>query len=92
MTLMNAQWAAMMARSWEPRQWYLRDGQDEAEFELTLDGEAEGLKVWVYRQDGSVWRVGFYDPSGRWHNDSDHFSRGDAVERVHYLNGGDGGG
>lgn len=46
--------------------------------------------MWVYIRSESepLWVVGFYDPSGRWHSDSDHDTREAARERVHYLNGG----
>jgi hypothetical protein len=44
--------------------------------------------MWVYIQsEPSLWTVGFYDPSGKWHTDSDHDSREKAAERVAYLNG-----
>lgn len=32
--------------------------------------------------------MGFYDPAGKWHPDSDHGDRVAAGDRVHYLNGG----
>lgn len=45
---------------------------------------------YVYIRSGpNLYTVGFYDPNGKWHADSDHESRGDAARRVHYLNGGD---
>jgi len=45
--------------------------------------------TWVYIQsEPSLWTVGFYSPDGRWQPDSDHSSREEAAERVHYLNGG----
>jgi len=45
--------------------------------------------TWVYIQsEPGLWTVGFYDPDGRWHSDSDHASKSEAAERVHYLNGG----
>lgn len=45
--------------------------------------------TWVYIQtELTLWTVGFYDPSGTWHPDSDHGSPDEASERVHYLNGG----
>lgn len=50
---------------------------------------------WIYMQteiasrDGSnLWTVGFYDPSGTFHPESDHSDWQDAAKRVHYLNGG----
>lgn len=42
--------------------------------------------VYIQSEPG-LFTVGFYDPSGRWHAESDHGSRGDAAERVAYLNG-----
>ena len=45
--------------------------------------------MWVYvRNREGFYTVGFYDPSGKWHPDSDWDSREDAAKRVHYLNGG----
>jgi hypothetical protein len=44
---------------------------------------------WVYvRSESRLWTVGFYSPDGEWHTDSDHGSREEATQRVHYLNGG----
>ena len=44
--------------------------------------------MWVYiKSDSSLWTVGFYDPSGTWHPESDHDSPEAAAARVHYLNG-----
>ena len=31
--------------------------------------------------------MGFYDPSGKWHPESDYDKREEAAKRVHYLNG-----
>lgn len=36
----------------------------------------------------NLWTVGFYDPRGVWHSESDHSSKDEAAIRVHYLNGG----
>jgi hypothetical protein len=45
--------------------------------------------MYVYVQsEPYLWTVGFYDPNGKWHSDSDHSDRKDAADRVHYLNGG----
>jgi hypothetical protein len=45
--------------------------------------------MWVYiRSEPNLYTVGFYDPSGEWHTDSDFSDREAAAERVHYLNGG----
>jgi hypothetical protein len=44
---------------------------------------------YVYRSfEPGLWTVGFYDPSGKWHPESDHDSISEAAARVHYLNGG----
>jgi len=45
--------------------------------------------MWVYvRSEPGLWTVGFYDPKGVWHADSDWESPELAAERVNYLNGG----
>lgn len=45
---------------------------------------------WVYiRSEPGLWTVGFYDPEGKWHPDSDYNDREEAAKRVHYLNGGE---
>jgi len=45
--------------------------------------------IWVYIQsEKGLWTVGFYEPNGTWHPDSDHTSIESASARVHYLNGG----
>ena len=45
--------------------------------------------MYVYIQsEPGLWTVGFYDPSGKWHAESDHESQEAAGNRVHYLNGG----
>lgn len=38
--------------------------------------------------DYNLYTVGFYDPSGKWHPDSDHTDQEKAAQRVAYLNGG----
>ena len=44
---------------------------------------------YVYkRTEPNLYTVGFYDPSGKWHADSDYTGRDEAAKRVHYLNGG----
>lgn len=43
---------------------------------------------WIYVEtERHLWTVGFYDPRGTWHTDSDHTDREKAARRVHYLNG-----
>lgn len=45
--------------------------------------------MYVYiRSEPRLFTVGFYDPSGKWHPDSDHVESEDAAKRVRYLNGG----
>lgn len=45
-------------------------------------------KPWVYvLSEPRLWTVGFYDPAGKWHTDSDHSSPEEAAERVGLLNG-----
>lgn len=45
--------------------------------------------MYVYIQsEPQLYTVGFYDPQGGWHPDSDYSNREEACERVHYLNGG----
>lgn len=44
--------------------------------------------TWVYLQsEPGLFTVGYYDPKGKWHADSDHDTREAAAARVHYLNG-----
>lgn len=51
--------------------------------------------MYVYKQtefqskDGcDLYTVGYYDPAGEWHSESDHPTAKEAAQRVHYLNGG----
>ena len=45
--------------------------------------------TWVYiRSEPGLYTVGFYDPDGKWHPDSDWETTQEAAARVHYLNGG----
>jgi hypothetical protein len=44
--------------------------------------------MWVYLlSEPHLWTVGFYDPAGKWHSDSDHSDREQAAKRVAWLNG-----
>ena len=46
------------------------------------------MYVYIQSMRGpDLWTVGFYDPSGKWHPESDHDSPEKAAERVAYLNG-----
>jgi hypothetical protein len=45
--------------------------------------------MWVYvRSEPGLYTVGFYDPKGKWHAESDHASADAAAYRVRWLNGG----
>ena len=44
--------------------------------------------VYIESEHG-LFTVGFYDPTGKWNAESDHSSREQAAERVHFLNGGE---
>lgn len=47
------------------------------------------MSNYVYiRSEPDLWTVGFYDPQGKWHPDSDYNDLRQAAERVHWLNGG----
>jgi hypothetical protein len=44
---------------------------------------------WVYVRSKTeqLYTVGFFDPDGGWHTDSDHDTRDAAADRCAYLNG-----
>jgi len=43
--------------------------------------------MWVYvESEHGLWTVGFYDPKGVWHTDSDHDSKAGAAGRCFWLN------
>lgn len=49
--------------------------------------------MYVYIQsehgpDHDLYTVGFYDPNGKWHPESDWNLSQEAADRCHYLNGG----
>lgn len=45
--------------------------------------------TYVYiKSEPQLYTVGHYDPTGKWHTDSDHNDRNEAAARAHYLNGG----
>ena len=47
------------------------------------------METWVYiESEPGLYTVGFYRPDGTWEPESDHGTREDAANRVHYLNGG----
>lgn len=44
--------------------------------------------MYVYiRSEPGLYTVGFYDPAGKWHAESDHDSESAAASRVAWLNG-----
>ena len=44
--------------------------------------------MYVYiRSEPGLWTVGFYDPEGKWHPESDHATQEKAATRVAWLNG-----
>ncbi len=50
--------------------------------------EEKGPAMYVYvKSEPQLWTVGFYDPKGEWHPESDHRSAEDAAKRVAWLNG-----
>lgn len=44
------------------------------------------MYVYIMTEPG-LWTVGFYDPTGKFHPDSDHNTPESASHRVAYLNG-----
>lgn len=45
--------------------------------------------AYVYlKSEPGLWTVGFFDPNGQWHSDSDWESREIAAARAAFLNGG----
>jgi len=45
--------------------------------------------MYVYiKTENNLWTVGYYNTLGKFITESDHTSKEDAAERVHYLNGG----
>jgi hypothetical protein len=46
------------------------------------------MASYVYlKSEPQLWTVGFYDPSGKWHSESDHNTKEEAANRVAFLNG-----
>ncbi len=46
-------------------------------------------KATDYNDGNYLYTVGFYDPEGKWHPESDWPTQREAGQRVHYLNGGE---
>lgn len=48
------------------------------------------MYVYILTETGPtywLYTVGFYDPNGKWHPESDWNNKEDAAKRVNYLNG-----
>jgi len=45
------------------------------------------MYVYLYSEQ-NLWTVGFYDPEGKWHPESDYNDPQEAAKRVALLNGG----
>jgi hypothetical protein len=89
---------------WSETRDFKRVGEPRGPFERAIDagrdraGAGGAGMTWVYvlserdtDEGWPVYTVGFYDPRGEWHSDSDHAGergRKDAAARVNYLNGG----
>lgn len=47
------------------------------------------MSTWIYlKSEPGLYTVGFFEPGGKWHAESDFNDQGEAAARVHYLNGG----
>lgn len=91
---------AMVRRCFSPSQWFDEDGVGEDLIESAVmeichpqtDLSAalvEGKKImWVYRNQGQIFEVGFWSPTREWHRDGVYDSKDEAAARVHWLNGG----
>ena len=46
--------------------------------------------MYVYQRatGENFYVVGFFDPAGKWHSESDQGTKEEAASRVHWLNGG----
>lgn len=45
------------------------------------------MYVYIHDKLERLFTVGFYDPKGKWHPESDHKTADEAAARVAYLNG-----
>lgn len=83
----NQLWQRMLSRSFSPQQWFVSDDRPgPLEDDPTILGES---KMYVYRRtEQGMYTVGFYDPRGEWHPESDHPTPEAAATRVRWLHGG----
>lgn len=64
------------------------DAEQYRDIDRAIQRELEArMYVYIMSEPGLL-TVGFYDPNGKWHADSDHNTREEAAARVAYLNGG----
>lgn len=75
------QWRRMIAQSFSPRQWFEDEDNPNA-------CHYEEKTMWVYREQGGQFEVGYYGPDRAWFLDATYGNREAASRRVHYLNGG----
>lgn len=70
-------------KSFQPRQWFIADGEPDPF--VIADGDSF---MWVYRQEGDGFAVGYYAPDGTWFTDGHYVTKETAAARVRFLNGG----
>lgn len=70
------QWRAMLARSFEPRDWFVNDDAPEETPRI----------VWQYCKVWDHYEVGFRSPDGRWVQRQRYNRIDEAVEATHRLN------
>jgi hypothetical protein len=75
---MDMDWKTMLARSFDPREWFGRSRPNDDQ------------PTWTYRREGDLFKVGYYDRDGRWRSDSSMpLTREEAAARARYLNTGE---
>lgn len=85
------QWRKMMSRSFSPAQWFVTDERPEPNGgdDSPLATQELIRKMYVYRRtESGLWTVGYYDPRGEWHPESDWKTPEEAAARVRWLHGG----
>lgn len=74
---------AAMRQCFQPRQWFLTDGEPE-HYSIT----EEDSFMWVFLEIDGKFVVGFFTPEKVWTAESVHATREAAAVRTNYLNGG----